>query len=218
MLTKRFRRNIAADRRRLEEAGASTEYFHDISRLDEAFNDFVRLHTQAWESRGKEGYFAGKKGFEQFHRSVTAALMPSGEAEILFSRRGEERFAALQLFTAGRTGCPYLSGRDPGHTLARWSPGSILLTDAVARCIARGHRQVDLMEGESEQKHWLGGRRTWYCRLTFYRAGPPGTKGRLFKSALLLRRILELTPGTAFLKGSLLHLAARMRDKISANQ
>lgn len=138
---------------------------------DEAFEDFVRLHTATWRDKGIDGYFASSKRFEQFQRDITARLISTGNGRLYFFKKDGIRFAAVQAFFINDQCCFYLSGLDRHHELIRYSPGKVLLSLVIKDAIEGGYRSFDFQGGLEDYKFRLGGRRTSFSKTLIWNGG-----------------------------------------------
>jgi CelD/BcsL family acetyltransferase involved in cellulose biosynthesis len=173
-------------RRALEKRGAS---FEVVTGPEDpgAFVDFVSLHTAVWQDKGERGFFNTRHRFEEFHRDVTDRLLQNGVARLYFCTHKGERIAGLLTYATHDLFSIYLSGRLPNHELARYSPGTVLMSVVFQDAIEQGYRMCDLLEGTNDYKFRLGGNISWYSRATLFRRGVQGTKGQFFLSTLRLR-------------------------------
>jgi len=173
-------------RRALEKRGAS---FEIVTSLEDphAYDDFVALHTAVWEDKGEGGFFKTRHRFDQFHRDATERLLLNGMARLYFCTQNGQRIAGLLTYATHDLFSIYLSGRLPNHELARYSPGTVLMSIVFQDAIEQGYRTCDLLEGTNDYKFRLGGNMSWYSRATLFRRGVQGTKGQFFLSTLRLR-------------------------------
>ena len=173
-------------RRAMEKRGARIQVINNLED-PRAFDDFVALHTAVWSKKGEGGFFQKRQRFERFHREATERLLAKGAARLYFFTQNGQRFAGLLTYAMHDLFSVYLSGRLPDHELARYSPGTVLMSAVFQDAIENGFRTCDLLEGTNDYKFRLGGTMSWYSRATLFRRGVHGTKGHFFLSTLRLR-------------------------------
>lgn len=157
--------------RSLRKLGADLEVATGATYRDADFDDFVRLHAQAWEEEGLPGYFASYKSFERFHRDTTAELAKANIARLYFLRLNGIRIAAVHAYVINGIACFYLSGMNRRLDVRRYSPGMVLLAFVIKDCIDGGGRFFDFQGGDEEYKYRLGGHRSAFSRARVWTPG-----------------------------------------------
>ncbi|HUL44393.1 MAG TPA: GNAT family N-acetyltransferase [Bacteroidota bacterium] len=190
-LTPSERQSLGRRTRALMNSGVELEVVDGTGSTDDAFRDFVKLHTASWLDRGGKGYFGTLRQFEKFQRSITAALAPLNMAQLYFLKKDGRRFAAVQAFSANRHFCFYLSGLDRHDAMISHSPGKVLLSLVIKDAIDRGFEEFDFQGGVESYKFQLGGRPEAFSKALVWKKGPAGFKVYLFSGLQATRRIVR---------------------------
>jgi CelD/BcsL family acetyltransferase involved in cellulose biosynthesis len=174
----------------LAKQGVALEVIKDPIHAEEAFADFIRLHTSSWSGRGFGGYFEQFRHFGAFHSEMTSTLMRSGNARLYFYVKDGKRVAAVHAYFVNDSVCFYLSGLDRDHELVRYSPGRVLLTVVIRHAIEEGYRIFDFQGGDEEYKFRLGGKLSSFSKLTVWCRHAP-LRVRLFFAVQSSRRYIQ---------------------------
>jgi CelD/BcsL family acetyltransferase involved in cellulose biosynthesis len=172
------------ERRLREQCGAITRSLASAEELGPALDDLMILHERRWAGRGPLGrgaFFFPE--FGAFHRDVSRRFLERGWVELI-SLEVKGRPIAMQYnFDFRGTTHYYLSGFDPEWQ--RFSPGLVLMGGAMARAIARGRSEFDLLRGDEPYKaRWANGvRRTMTLEIL-----RPGRESVLRDSQRLIQR------------------------------
>ena len=156
---RRSRRQLAA-MGRLQTSLAATALELGPS-LDEAF----ALHALRWRDRPDGSGFATEAG-RGFQRDALLAVAGAGIPRIVTLRLDARPIAFTAFFLLGDTMILHRLAFDP--ELARWSPGTLVMHDALAIASAHGARRVELLGGAEPYKRALTDR----GRTAAHRAGP----------------------------------------------
>jgi len=190
-LTPSERQTLGRRTRALLKNGVELEIVDGSGGIDEAFHDFVLLHTASWLDRGGKGYFGSLKQFEQFQKSITSTLAPLNMARIYFLKKNGHRFAAVQAFFANRHCCFYLSGLDRHDPMVALSPGKVLLSLVIKDAIARGYTEFDFQGGQESYKFQLGGHPEAFSKALVWNKGAASLKVYAFSGLQAMRRIVR---------------------------
>lgn len=119
-VSKQFRKEVRRVRRQLEEIGrVRFEVISDVSKLDDALDNFVRLHQKRWTLKGLPGSFASPR-FSAFHRDVAHVLHGCGWLYLALLSVDGAVVAARYGFAYNGTIFAYQGGYDPD-----WSPQQV---------------------------------------------------------------------------------------------
>lgn len=143
---RRSRRQLAA-MGRLQTSLAATALELRPS-LDEAF----ALHALRWRDRPDGSGFATDTG-RGFQRDALGAIASAGIPRIVTLRLDARPIAFTAFFLLGDTMVLHRLAFDP--ELARWSPGTLVMHDALAIASAHGARRVELLGGAEPYKRAL---------------------------------------------------------------
>ena len=153
-LGKNLRANIGRRRRQLAKQFRLELGLADEASLDSALTDLFQLHNQRWRERGQSGAFA-KEPIQRFHRDVARGFLRGGHLRLHLVRLDGVTRAAFYCFQLGGRVYYYLSGYDP--ELARYSLGTVTLSEALMAAIREGVTEFDLLRGDETYKYeWQG--------------------------------------------------------------
>jgi CelD/BcsL family acetyltransferase involved in cellulose biosynthesis len=110
--------------------------------------EFFRLHGARWGDLGER--------LRGFHCEVAEAFRVSGHLRSFVLRTANGAAAAIYGFARGSTLNCYLSGFDP--SMARLSPGAVLLGWAIEQSIADGLDEIDFLRKPEPYKYLWGAR------------------------------------------------------------
>ncbi|HTY01791.1 MAG TPA: GNAT family N-acetyltransferase [Bacteroidota bacterium] len=133
------------------------------------FQDFVQLHSRAMAARSVAGHFASKAHYGEFLKVISSTSSPTVQPRWFFLKKDGERFAAILAFYSHKYCSIYLTGRNPDHELARYSPGIVLMNMVIRDAIEGGYTTIDLGEGGTPYKFTLGAEDEGFGRLTIAR-------------------------------------------------
>ncbi|MFO0574497.1 MAG: GNAT family N-acetyltransferase [Polyangia bacterium] len=153
-LGKNLRANIGRRRRQLAKQFRLELTLADEASLDSALTDLFQLHNQRWRERGQSGAFS-KEPIQRFHRDVARGFLSGGHLRLHLVRLDGVTRAAFYCFQLGGRVYYYLSGYDP--ELARYSLGTVTLSEALMAAIREGVTEFDLLRGDETYKYeWQG--------------------------------------------------------------
>jgi CelD/BcsL family acetyltransferase involved in cellulose biosynthesis len=151
----RLRKNLRYSHRRLSEMGEVRYRLATQSTLDVDLQAVFQLHRSRWRSRGLPGVF-GSQAVQAFHREVAAGFLERGILRLhVLERDGGVLSVALCYMMNGRA-FYYGGGFDPAA--ATYSPGSLVVGEAIRCAAAEGCVEFDFLRGEEAYK------RLWGCR------------------------------------------------------
>lgn len=120
---------------------------------EELMCELFRLHAARWRERDEPGVTADA-ALQKHYREAAAEFLARGMLRLYGLYLDEVCAAVFFGFAArGRT-YAYLDGFDP--TLARLSPGSVLLSMAIERAIGEGMREFDFLRKREQFKYQWG--------------------------------------------------------------
>jgi CelD/BcsL family acetyltransferase involved in cellulose biosynthesis len=208
-LSKKNRANLRRTERKLHSSGAVFSILANPEEMERGFSEFVHLHNRVWASRGREGYFASRPGFQAFFSTLLPQLTARNQARILTLLTDGNPLASLLVFSVHGHTCAYLSGRDPR---IRTGAGVWLLARAVREAIGEGCQEMDLLEGLASYKARLGGEHTSFARLSVWPSGMGAWRGQAFVAGLLGRSFLDSGRLPAFLS----RFSGKILEKLKA--
>lgn len=124
--------------------------------LDEGKRILMRLHSERWRERGRDGVFASAR-FSQFHGEIMDQLLggnADGSLDLLWLEVAGEPVAIVYNLVHDRRVAFYQAGRklDVPHGV---KPGIALHALALRDAIDRGLAEYDFLGGASSYKHKL---------------------------------------------------------------
>jgi CelD/BcsL family acetyltransferase involved in cellulose biosynthesis len=129
-------------------------------------DDITRLHGARWTSRGEDGVLADD-AVRRFHALVLPELAAAGLAR-LFTLILEGRVVgAYYGLQHGARAYAYLGGFDPDFAFE--SPGTVLISHAIADAAASGVTAFDFLRGQEPYKYEWGAIDRWSRRRSFRR-------------------------------------------------
>ena len=154
-LPRGLRRNLRRYREKLDSQGRTQlETTHSGESFQAALDALFRLHSMRWRSRHEAGMFDGL--LEVFHRSAAIQMWNIGKARCVVLSFEERPIAVLYGFLDKARFWSYQTGFDP--SLSRFSPGSLILEQAISEAIRNNAREFDFLRGAEEYKATWGAR------------------------------------------------------------
>jgi len=152
-----MRRKLNKAARRVEQGEVRFETATTWRAIDEAWEDFERLHDLRFRNRDAAGGCFADPRFGEFLRPAVRRLAERGAAELVWCR-AENAMVAIQLFLlGGKTAYMYQSGIDPAQM--HLEPGHLLYTHVIRRLIEKGYGRLDFLRGDEPYKADWGARR-----------------------------------------------------------
>lgn len=162
-------RRLAYERRRAARTGLTIQTA-DRNTIDGWIQALVELHAARWSARGEGGVLSDPL-VQSFHRDAARRMLEAGLLR-MYGVRAEGRAAAcLYAFTGRQRCCFYLGGFDP--SMARLSPGVLLIGHAIEQAAAEGVAEFDFLRGGEGYKYRWGAedRPQWRRRVVRLRGG-----------------------------------------------
>jgi CelD/BcsL family acetyltransferase involved in cellulose biosynthesis len=141
------------------------------STLEEALSwlrELARLHNARWEAKGMKGSFAHAAVLD-FHERFIRRMWPLGSVDLVRVRAGDEDMGYLYNFLVEgkvlffQSGFAYVDD-------ARFKPGLLTHSFAIAHYLAKGMREYDFLAGDARYKRSLGkSLRTLYWSVVYRR-------------------------------------------------
>ena len=150
-LPRGLRNTLARSRRRLDARFESATPATAGEFLDALF----RLHSTRWADRNSPGVLAGQQ-IRSFHCRAAPELLRRGLARLDGLRFGETLVAVLYGFACRNRISFYLNGFEPA--LRRFSPGILLLAQAIELAAQQGAMEIDFLRGNEPYKYSWGAR------------------------------------------------------------
>jgi CelD/BcsL family acetyltransferase involved in cellulose biosynthesis len=152
-LSPRWRKNIAAARRKLARE-------HDlrcsitVAPLCESAAELIaRLHAARWSERGGGGIFADPL-MRAFLEAVLPELSGAHSLRLHTLSLGEQAIAVALAIRGHQMTCFYIGGFDPRWS--RFSPGNITVAAAMSQAAAEGVREFHFLRGDESHKYRFG--------------------------------------------------------------
>jgi CelD/BcsL family acetyltransferase involved in cellulose biosynthesis len=162
----KLRRSLRVAQKKLRPIGDVRFVCADEGNREALLDRLFDLHTGRWQQRGESGVLS-TVALHSFHQDATRRLNRSGMLRLYGLTVDDEPIAVIYCLAAkGRT-YAYLSGFDPewGH----FSPGSLLIAQAIESAIAEGMREFDFLRNAEEYKYVWGAVDTFTERLLISR-------------------------------------------------
>ena len=150
-LDKKERHELRRKRRRLEREHPDARVRTATPEtLDADFKTFVEMHRGA---EGHKGHFM-RPEIATFFRRIADAAMPLGWLRLDLLEIGDRAVASTFGFEIERKFYLYNSAYEPDA--ARLSPGHVLVSELVKRCIEHGLEVFDFLRGPERYKYQFG--------------------------------------------------------------
>jgi CelD/BcsL family acetyltransferase involved in cellulose biosynthesis len=152
-LSKKLRFNLDRSRKLLDRLGPVRVERASGDDASKVLDMLFLLHGRRWIRRGLPGSFAFPR-IRAFHRQAARELDKKGRLALRYLAVNGRIGAGLYCFEFRDTVFYYQAGFDPG--LARYSPGAVLLGEAIRQAIEGGKRTFDFLRGGEPYKYrWL---------------------------------------------------------------
>lgn len=154
-----FRAQVRRRRRALQqlEPRAWLECLTAASEIAGGLPHLYRLHQLRRQQAGDAGVFH-EHAFRRFLSLASSRLAAAGACRLYLLRTPSAVIAALHGMESQGRFLYFQSGFDPAWT--GWSPGTVLLSQVMEDCIARGLQQFEFLRGEEQYKaRWTSERR-----------------------------------------------------------
>lgn len=145
-LSRNMRYNLGRGWRRLQDEGVFFQPMRTADEVSVAVEWLNELNDQRWQASST----LRTPGMPQFVREVSQRLAGQGVVFHALRTRDSAIAIAMGLEDEGRY-LYYLSGFGP--ELARYSPGTVLLSKIIEECHQLGRKEVDLLRGEEPYKY-----------------------------------------------------------------
>jgi CelD/BcsL family acetyltransferase involved in cellulose biosynthesis len=149
-LGKNLRANIGRRRRQLDRDFALTFDTATEETLPQAMEELFALHNGRWRRRALRGALEGARK-QRFHHALSKQLLRRGWLRLHRLRLDGKTRAAFYCFESGGRVYYYLSGFD--EALRKYSPGMVLMSQAVMDAMADRKSEFDLLRGDETYKY-----------------------------------------------------------------
>ncbi len=152
------RKSVRKEYRRLENQTISfTIEFAGEERLEEMFDEFVRLHQQNWNEQGKLGHFGDWPHSAAFHSELARAQIKKERLRLMRIGFSDGSCGYAYNYRCGDMYYEYLSARtfDSPEGV---SMGRVIHAETVKRCAIESVKWIDSMQGRYDHKSELEGR------------------------------------------------------------
>lgn len=149
-LGKNLRANIGRRRRQLGRDFALEFDTATEETLPQAMEELFALHNGRWRRRALRGALEGTRK-QRFHHALSQKLLRRGWLRLHRLRLDGQTRAAFYCFESSGRVYYYLSGFD--ESLRKYSPGMVLMSQAVMDAMADKAREFDLLRGDETYKY-----------------------------------------------------------------
>jgi len=184
-LGKNMRSNVGRRRRQLEKQFQTVFDLASAETLPEALEELFALHNGRWRKRGASGAFA-TPAVQAFHHEVARAFLQRGWLRLHRLRCDGTTRAAFYCFSHRGRVYYYLSGFD--DSVGKFSPGLVLMAQAIEHAIGEGARAFELLRGDESYKYAWKARDESTVRMIL---GHGGLRSHLATDGHALERFLE---------------------------
>lgn len=187
-LSKKRRNQYRRDLKRLQgDHGLTTHMSHPDA---QAFENFVRFHTQQWQEVGKGGHFADWPGSANFYSHLAETAKRNGTVWFVEQLGPETTLATQFCLVAGQVCHWRLPARSTNPEMERLSLGKVGLIQMTEKLIEAGITRIEAGIGAYGYKLVYGGESVPIYRLIIARQG--GWSFLMVKLCLGWARILHL--------------------------
>jgi len=153
MQTKKTRHELRRRERGLySQFDAVFETVRDEHNFDAAFEEFVALHQERWNTRGEPGVFADPT-CRAFQSEAARRLFRKGLVRLNFLKLNGKRAVGSYAFARGGHYALYLLGMGNTDGARKYSPGITLCSENIRQAISEGCRVFDFMRGSEDYKY-----------------------------------------------------------------
>jgi CelD/BcsL family acetyltransferase involved in cellulose biosynthesis len=161
-----LRRSLRVAQKKLRATGDVRFIRADEGNREALLDRLFDLHTGRWQQRGESGVLS-TVALRSFHQDASRRLCRSGMLRLYGLKVDDEPIAVIYCLAAKARTYAYLSGFDPkwGH----FSPGSLLIAQAIETAIVEGMQEFDFLRNAEEYKYVWGAVDTFTERLLIWR-------------------------------------------------
>jgi CelD/BcsL family acetyltransferase involved in cellulose biosynthesis len=153
-LSRNTRQQLASSFRKCETPGTlKIEEANTAEVALQYFDALKDLHSQSWARRGMPHAFQ-RPYFEEFHRALIEAGVPSGAVQVLRISADAEVIGYLYNLRYGNKVYAYQSGFADGDPDLR--PGYVCHALAIEQCAQKGVTEYDFLCGDNRLKRSFG--------------------------------------------------------------
>ena len=202
--TRRFQ-NYSRRRKWLErQPDFRIEVCREQSSLQQALDNFFRLHRLRWQEDGGSSGIAGAR-VEAFHRDAMSRMMATDQLRLYTLWVSGQAVASVYALIDAGTFHYYQAGMDPAWRSR--SVGLVLVGETFADAIRSGLTRYDFLRGEEPYKSdWVDSSRRLVSRRLFARHGPGASAVlgdvRISQSRSLIKRWIRRYVGERTVKAS----------------
>jgi CelD/BcsL family acetyltransferase involved in cellulose biosynthesis len=181
-LGKKMRFNIGYYARLLQRTFPDTAFFTATQEtLEESMEALFTLHQRRWNAKWLPGVF-GNRRVQAFHKEVANRFLEKGWLRLHVLRADGNIRAVVYCFAFRNKTYYYQAGFAPEY--ARYSPGTVLVAQAIRQAIEEGHVEFDFLRGQEPYKYRWQPQERWNQRLLLLQA-----HGSVWEKATLAGRI-----------------------------
>ncbi len=165
-----LRRNLRRYGLQLQAEGPVEFQTARADQYQEHVDALIALHQARWKLKDGPGMFNGPS-LESFHRNAACNLWQSGLVRFHSLRVNGGIAAVVYAWVHRQRAYSYLGGFDP--TLARYSPGALIMKYTIGQSIKEGVREFDFLRGSEPYKSEWGARPTTTSRRLLWHQHAP---------------------------------------------
>jgi CelD/BcsL family acetyltransferase involved in cellulose biosynthesis len=168
-ISPKLRKNLRRARRAAMQRGRVWFEHASGDAVHQVIETLFALHAARWQAAGQRGVL-GDPVVQRFHHAVACAADACGTLRLVRLWIGGETAGVLYGFTTPAGACYYIGGMNPA--MAAFSPGALLIREAIHRAIDEGAVEFDFLAGREAYKYQWGARdrRIFHCRLRHHAA------------------------------------------------
>ena len=128
----------------------------DRDDLDRIMNQFMDMHQQNWDIRGKSGAFGNgerQERFRNYHNELARDLLSEGNFALTQLKVGDETVAIDYCFEDKNDFYVYLRSMSNDEKFRKYSPGRIMILYLIKQVFELGKTKLDLLRGEEAYKN-----------------------------------------------------------------
>lgn len=147
-----LRRNLRRYRQQMQKEGPVSFALADARLLPQMMDALIKLHETRWDGAG----MLRDERVRRFHVAAARELLAHGLLRLHGLHWRGEWVAIVYAFAAKGRGYSYLGGFAP--ELSRYTPGTLIMGQAIGEAVAEGLHAWDFLRGEEAYKYsWQAG-------------------------------------------------------------
>ena len=144
--------------RRFQNAFPNTvlERVSDNSELADIMSQFIDMHQQNWDSRGKSGAFGKDEKstrFRNYHLNLVQELQDDSNLALMQLKVGDKTIAIDYCFEDEKDFYVYLRSISDSEQFRKYSPGRMMIFHLIKYAFDLGKTKLDLLRGDEPYKN-----------------------------------------------------------------